>query len=39
MTHGFVVRALRYLLTDIKQGEFFELPKIGNGDFPTFILP
>lgn len=39
VTHGFVVRALRYLLTDIKQGEFFELPKIGNGDFLTFILP
>lgn len=38
ITHGFVVRAVRYLLTDISQGEFFALPKIGNGQFLTFAL-
>lgn len=39
VTHGFVVRTLRYLLTDITKHEIFELPKIGNGEFLTFILP
>lgn len=39
VTHGFVVRAVRYLLTDTSQDDFFELPKIGNGTFLTFVLP
>jgi broad specificity phosphatase PhoE len=39
VTHGFVVRAVRFLLTDIPQEEFFTMPKIGNGEFLTFVLP
>lgn len=38
VTHGFVVRAVRYLLTDTSQDEFFVLPKIGNGQFLAFAL-
>lgn len=39
VTHGFVVRAVRYLLTDTTQDNFFVLPKIGNGEFLAFSLP
>jgi broad specificity phosphatase PhoE len=39
IAHGFVVRAVRFLLTGIPQEEFFVKPKIGNGEFLTFILP
>lgn len=39
VTHGFVVRAVRYLLTGIPKEEFFTLPKIGNGEFLTYALP
>jgi broad specificity phosphatase PhoE len=39
VTHGFVVRAVRFLLSGIPQDEFFALPKIGNGEFLTFVLP
>jgi broad specificity phosphatase PhoE len=39
IAHGFVVRAVRYLLTGIPQEEFFAVPKIGNGEFLTFVLP
>lgn len=39
VTHGFVVRALRFLLSGIPEDEFFALPKIGNGELLAFALP
>jgi broad specificity phosphatase PhoE len=39
VTHGFVVRAVRFLLTGIPQDEFFTLPKIGNCELLSFVLP
>ena len=39
VTHGFVVRAVRFLLTGIPQQEFFAVPKIANGEFLSFAFP
>lgn len=38
VTHGFVVRAVRFLLTGIRPEEFFTEPRIGNCEFLTFVL-
>jgi len=33
VVHGFVVRALRYLLDGLDEAEFFVAPRIGNAEF------
>jgi broad specificity phosphatase PhoE len=34
--HGFVVRSLRFLLDGLEESQFFQQPKIGNGQFITY---
>jgi broad specificity phosphatase PhoE len=31
--HGFIIRALRYLLDDLSETEFFDAPRLGNAEF------
>ena len=33
VVHGFVVRALRYLLDGLSESEFFVAPRVGNAEF------
>jgi len=33
VVHGFVIRALRFVLEALPEDDFFVLPKIGNGEF------
>ena len=39
VVHGFVVRALRYLLDGLDESEFFIAPRIGNAEFLVRELP
>jgi broad specificity phosphatase PhoE len=39
VVHGFVVRALRFLLDDLDEAEFFVAPRIGNAEFLVRELP
>lgn len=39
VVHGFVIRALRYLLDGLTEAEFFDAPKLGNGEFIVRRLP
>lgn len=37
--HGFVIRALRYLLEGTAEAEFFAAPRLGNGEFIVLQVP
>lgn len=38
VAHGFVGRAVRYLLTETRRENFFVMPKVGNAEFVTYFL-
>ena len=33
VVHGFVIRALRYLIDGLVESEFFDAPRLGNAEF------
>ena len=39
VSHGFVVRCLRYLIDGVSEAEFFAVERIANGSFLTRALP
>jgi broad specificity phosphatase PhoE len=38
VSHGFVVRCLRYLIDGVRDDDFFAAARIGNGQFTTRVL-